>query len=96
MRIIKIVAEENGAHSSLVSNAFTYANVPDGYAIVPDDVTLPETFPFVNIEVADGVVVSMTAGIVPEPAPEPEPEPTAEEKLRADVDFLMAMGGYVG
>ena len=27
--------------------------------------------------------------------PEPEPEPTETDKLRADVDFLLAMGGYI-
>ena len=26
---------------------------------------------------------------------EPEPEPTEQEQLRADVDFLLAMGGVV-
>ena len=64
---------------------------------------IPETFPFVNVGVAeiDGVmtVTSMTSGIVPElpPDPKPEPGPTLEERVgnleqskanQADVDEL--------
>ena len=49
---------------------------------------------FVNIEVENGVVVSMTEGIVPEPTPY-IPQPTPYERLRADVDFIMAMEGYI-
>ena len=36
-----------------------------------------------NIEVEDGVVTSMAAGVVPEPEPEPEPEPTIDERVTA-------------
>lgn len=91
MRIIEIMPLFNGAHrNQTVSGAVT---VPDGWAVIPEGMEIPKTFPFVDL-VADGnKVVNMTAGVVPEPEPEPEPEPTETEQLRADVDFLAAMAG---
>lgn len=81
MQIIEIAALPNGAHRNQTG---TFRNgLPDGWAVVPDDLELPETFPFVDLEVEDGVVVSMTAGTVPEPEPEPEPEPTIDERVTA-------------
>lgn len=91
MRIIEIQPLENGAHrNQTVSGAVA---VPDGWAEIPADVTIPETFPFVDLTVEGNKVVTMTAGVVPEPEPEPQPEPTETEQLRADVDFLSAMMG---
>ena len=70
MRIIEINALENGSHR----NQFTSnIPVPEGWAIIPDDMEIPETFPFVIIEYVDGVVTKMIAGEVP-PEPTPEPE----------------------
>lgn len=73
--IIKIEAYENGAHA----NQSTIPRIiPEGWAVVPNHIDIPDTFPFVDIEVKNGVVTSMTAGVVPEepePVPEPEPEP---------------------
>ncbi len=94
MRIIEIQALSNGAHRNQTGN---FSTIPDGWAEIPADVTIPETFPFVTIEVEGQRVVTMTAGVVPDqepqPEPEPEPEPTETEQLRADVDFLAAMAG---
>lgn len=84
MRIIEIVALENGAHRNQ-NGAFTA--VPDGWAVIHDDIAIPDTFPFVDIEVSeiDGamMVTSMTAGIVPDPDPVPDPEPTDTDVLNA-------------
>lgn len=91
MQIIKIEALKNGAHANQTG---TFTRIPDGYAVIPDSMAIPDTFPFVDITVEDGVVTSMTAGVVPEPEPTPDPEPTETEQLRADVDFLLVMGGY--
>lgn len=91
MKIIEIQALDNGAHrNQTVSGAVA---VPDGWAEIPADVAIPETFPFVDLAVEGQRVVSMTAGVVPDPEPQPEPEPTETEQLRADVDFLAAMAG---
>ena len=78
MLIIEIAALDNGAHRNQTG---TFRTIPDGWAEVPSSIDIPDTFPFVNIEVEDGVVTSMTAGVVPEPEPEPEPEPTDTEVL---------------
>ena len=76
MRFIEIKADEYGAHSNQTIDI--EMSVPEGWAIVPDDMELPSTFPFVNIEVEDGVVTAMTEGVVPEPKPIPDPEPLPE------------------
>lgn len=80
MRIIQIIPQPNGAHRNQSTSAKT---APDGWAIIPPELTIPSTFPFVDIEVEDGVVTVMTAGVVPEPEPEPEPEPTVDERVTA-------------
>lgn len=90
MRIIEIQALDNGAHRNQTTTSTT---IPTGWAEIPADVAIPETFPFVDIQVEGSKVVSMTAGVVPAPEPEHEPEPTETEQLRADVDFLSAMMG---
>lgn len=65
MKIIEIASIDNGAHrNQTVSGVIP---VPDGWAVIPDGMVIPETFPFVNIEVNGQTVTSMTAGTVPEP-----------------------------
>lgn len=49
MRIIEIEALKNGGHRNLSGVSY----VMDGYAQIPDDMPIPHTFPFVNIEVAE-------------------------------------------
>lgn len=90
MKLIEIQALSNGAHRNQTGN---FPAIPTGWAEIPADMAIPETFPFVDLVVEGNQVVSMTAGVVPEPEPEPEPEPTEMEQLRADVDFLAAMTG---
>lgn len=90
MKIIEIMPLPNGAHRNQET---TSTRVPDGWAVIPEGMDIPETYPFVDLVVKGGRVVSMTAGVVPEPEPEPETEPTETEQLRADVDFLAAMAG---
>lgn len=75
MQIIEITALPNGAHRNQTGD---FRTIPEGWAVVPEEMEIPETFPFVDIEAEDGVVTSMTAGTVPEPEPEPEPEPGPE------------------
>ena len=85
--IIKIEAYENGAHAN---QSTTPKIIPAGWAIIPDGINLPDTFPFVDITVEGNVVTAMTAGTVPEPEPEPEPEPTAQ----ADTDAMLVDHEY--
>ena len=65
MKIIKITPFENGAHDN--QTAIGAINVPDGWAVIPDSMIIPDTFPFVNIEIDGQMVVSMTAGVIPAP-----------------------------
>lgn len=78
MIIVEIAALDNGAH-----NNQTYHGVlPDGWAFIPDEMELPDTFPFVDLEVEGDVVLSMTAREIPEPEPEPDtPSPAPVEKV---------------
>lgn len=78
MLIIEIQPLENGAHRNQTCNLNT---IPEGWAEVPSSISVPDTFPFVDIEVDGQTVTSMTAGTVPEPEPEPEPEPTLEDRV---------------
>lgn len=81
MKMLEIAALENGAHR----NQTYHGVLPDGWAIIPEDMEIPDTFPFVDITVEeiDGVltVTGMTAGVVPDPEPEPEREPSVEERV---------------
>lgn len=81
MYIIEIAALDNGAHRNQ-----TYPGVvPDGWALIREDVSTLENFPFgeVTAEEVDGVMTmtSWTPGEMPEPEPKPEAEPTAEELI---------------
>ena len=92
MGIIEISALSNGAHRNQTG---TLKTVPDGWAVVPEDMEL-ENFPFgeVTAEKINGVmtVVKWYAGTIPEMG-EAE-EPISEfEQLRADVDYIAAMTG---
>ena len=87
MRFIKIIAAENGAHENQICNL---SAIPDGWAVIPDSMTIPDTFPFVNITVKDGVVKTMTAGAVPDPEPD-EYSPTQLDIIEAQVTYTAMM-----
>lgn len=88
MFIIEISALENGAHRNQTGDLRT---IPEGWAVVPDSIEVPDTFPFVNIEVEGQTVVSMTPGVVPAPEPIPEPEPTQLDIIEAQVTYTAMM-----
>ena len=50
-KIIEIQALYNGAHRNQTWDSRDY-DIPFGWAEIPDDMSVPDTFPFVNIEVA--------------------------------------------
>lgn len=89
MKVIEIKALENGAHNNQTSSAITAP--PPGWAEIPAGMEIPETFPFVDIEVEGNVVVKMTAGTVPEPEPAAEPTPTQLDRLEAQVAYTAMM-----
>lgn len=94
MRIICMEAVENGAHA----NQFTSDSVavPEGWALIPDGMELPATFPFVGVTAVDGTVTELTPGNVPEPEPAPEPDntPTLEQRVTAcETDITQIITG---
>lgn len=50
MRIVKIEPFTNGGHDNQESGWMTAELVPDGWAIIPETLEVPETFPFVTLE----------------------------------------------
>ena len=91
MNIIKIEQYENGSHA----NQFNASVCPSGWAIIPQSMILPQSFPFVDIEVSGNTVISMTEREVPEPEPV-EPVPTVEDRLaEAEEEYLKALKGIV-
>lgn len=76
MNIIKIEQFENGGHS----NQFNAQYCPQGWAIIPQSIAIPSSFPFVDIEVSGNTVTSMTERDVPEVEPI-EPIPTVEDRV---------------
>lgn len=47
MKMLEIAALENGAHR----NQTFHGVLPDGWAVIPEGMELPATFPFVEVEV---------------------------------------------
>ena len=89
MQIIEIAPLDNGAHNNQTSSAIT--SPPPGWAEIPAGMAVPETFPFVDIEVEKNVVTKMTAGVVPEPEPAAELEPTQLDRLEAQSIYTAMM-----
>ena len=83
MRIIEIAALENGAHRNQEG---VFVSIPEGWAVSPFSTAVPDTFPFVDIEVEDGIVVKMTAGVMPEPEP--------VEEVPSQLDIIEAQVAY--
>ena len=88
MQIIKIKAFENGAHANQKSD---FISVPGGYALIPETMQIPDSFPFVDIETQEQggvfVVTKMTARDIPEPAAS---EPAASEPAAPTVEEQLA------
>ena len=86
--IIEVTPLSNGGHRNQTGD---FDEAPEGWAEIPVGLTVPDTFPFVNITAVNGVVTGITAGTVPASEPTPTPAPTETEKLRADVDYIAVM-----
>ena len=88
--MIEIAALENGAHrnQTLHGNA-----VPEGWAVIPANMEIPSTFPFVKVVAENGVVTALIAGVMPKPEPEPTAEPTQLDVIEAQVTYTAMMTG---
>ena len=82
MRIIEIKENTDGYHES---KWYDGGEIQAGWALIPDGMSYPDTFPFVAITTAGQTVTAMKAGTlpVPDPMPEPTPMPTAEDDINA-------------
>lgn len=86
MHIIEIIADEFGGHNN--QQMSIVIPCPDGWAIIPDDMEIPASFPYVDIVVVDGMVTEMTAREIPPTPPEPI-EPTIDERMDTVEDALI-------
>ena len=93
MKIIEITALDNGSHRNQTGS---FTTVPDGWAIIPDDMETPN-FPFGEVTVDDTqtppIVTSWTAGTIPEPEPEPEPTPSQLRENAYNTEKVIAWDG---
>lgn len=68
MRLIKKEKNPNGSYDNNFSDYIK--EIPEGWAQIPDDMELPETFPFVTVKInKNNIVTSMKAATVPESDP---------------------------
>lgn len=73
MKIIELSALSNGAHRNMESSAWLAP--PEGWAMIPEEMVLPDTYPFVGVEAEEmGGVMTVTA-LTPGTMPEPDLEP---------------------
>lgn len=73
MKIIELSALSNGAHRNMESSAWLAP--PEGWAMIPEEMALPDTYPFVEVEAEEmGGVMTVTA-LTPGTMPEPDLEP---------------------
>lgn len=77
MWIIEIEQLENGAHRNQQGE---FRKVPQGWAIIPGNIIIPSSFPFVDITVEGQTVMTMTEREVPETPDVPDVPPTEEPK----------------
>lgn len=80
--------DDHGKHNTITGNNLM---IYPGYALIPDGMALPASFPYVDIEVQNKVVTKMTPLPVPEPTPEPTPAPTQLDRLEAQVAYTAMM-----
>lgn len=85
MRIVEIAALENGAHRNQTG---AFSEIPEGWAVIPEDMALPDTFPFVSIAAENGIITHMSAGAVPD-APV-----TVERTIQDEMDSILVDHEY--
>jgi hypothetical protein len=89
MKIIEIKALENGAHRNQSSSNLKTA--PDGWAIIPDDMELPQTFPFVNITVDENgnIIIIEANQEAYDAAKASEEEIESTPSIQDDIDTML-------
>lgn len=80
MWIIEIEQLENGAHRNQQGE---FRKVPQGWAVIPGNIIIPPSFPFVDITVDGQTVMTMTEREVPEFPSIEEPKDMYDEMAEA-------------
>lgn len=79
MKIIELSTLENGAHRNM--DSYAWLEPPEGWAMIPEEIELPNTFPFVGVEAEEmGGVMTVTA-LTPGTMPEPDLEPIKAQRI---------------
>lgn len=84
MRAIKIEANANGSHENMVFDHPIH--MPPGWALIPDDVEIPNSFPFVDVEIQDGLVVRLAVREIEVPDEQPK-TPSRLDEIEAQVMY---------
>lgn len=79
MKIIEVSALPNGAHRNMASSGISKA--PDGWAVIPDELEIPDTFPFVGIEEEEIEGVMTVTALTPGAPPEPDLDPIKAQRI---------------
>lgn len=93
MTIIKIEPNDNGSHNNQTINSVTPESfpIPEGWAVVSDEMLPLENFPFgeATVETFEDIptVTSWT------PLPTPEPDPVTEPETYSMEDVVKTMLG---
>lgn len=90
MRIVEISSLDNGAHRN---QTVTFCDVPDGWAVIPDDMETPN-FPFGGIAV-DNQTPPVVTSWTPLPIPEPEPDPVVSAKAEKITEIKQSCEDYI-
>lgn len=91
MILVSILSvDDHGKHNTITGNNLM---IYTGYALIPNGMALPTSFPYVDIEVQNKVVTKMTPLPVPEPTPEPTPAPTQLDRIEAQSTYTAMMTG---
>ena len=90
MRIVEIASLDNGAHRNQTG---TFSAVPDGWAVIPDDMETPN-FPFGGIAV-DNQTPPVVTSWTPLPIPEPEPDPAVSTKAKKISEIKQSCEDYI-
>ena len=85
MQMIEIQPLENGAHRNQTYNGF----LPDGWALVREDVNTLENFPFGEVETAEIRGVPTVTNWTALPMPEEPPKLEAKNTAQDDIDAML-------
>lgn len=90
MYMIEILALDNGAHR----NQTYHGVLPEGWAIIREDVSTLQNFPFgsFDVEYINNTAYMVSGSWVPGEMPEPEPEPEEENDVWAQLDAAYMEG----